>query len=214
MLNSIPLFSMLSSAELNEIEQYSCVRTYPKNTIIINENDEINSLYFIMSGKVKLYMSDCLGKEVVLNYLKDGDYLGELALIGESTKMPSVMTMNQCTLLLISKNAFDIMLEGVPDIAVNLIRELSGRVYSLTENIKSLALLDVYGRVTKTLLSLAIPHDGKLIIEEKLTKQDLANRIGASREMVSKILKDLDTGGYISFHKRQIVINSQLPSQY
>jgi len=214
MLNSIPLFSKLAPDELCEIEQYSCVRTFPKNTIIISEDDQINSLYFIISGKVKLFMSDCSGKEVVINYLKEGDYLGELALIGECTRMPSVMTMSQCTFLLVSKKAFNIILNGIPDYAINLIRELSQRVCSLTENVKSLALLDVYGRVTKTLLSLAIPQDGKLIIEERLTKQDLANRIGASREMVSKIMKDLDTGGYISFQKRQIVINTQLPSQY
>jgi len=214
MLKNIPLFAGLNEHELAQINQHATTRTYPKNTLIITEGDPAEMLYFILKGKVKILLNDETGKEVIINCQGAGEYFGELALIDEAQRSASVMTTETSTFSVISKHSFQDLLAKNPNIALSLIRDLTHRVRALTDNVKSLALLDVYGRVAKTLLNMATEHDGKLLIEDKLTQQDIANRVGASREMVSRILKDLSAGGYISMEQKHIVINEQLPKHY
>ncbi len=214
MLENIPLFSGLNEQELLQISQHSTTRTYPKNTVIITEGDPAEMLYIIVKGKVKILLNDEAGKEVIINCQGPGEYFGELALIDEAQRSASVMTMETSTFSVISKHSFRDLLAKNPNIALSLIRDLTQRVRVLTDNVKSLALLDVYGRVAKTLLNMATEHDGKLLIEDRLTQQDIASRIGASREMVSRILKDLAAGGYISMEHNHIVINEKLPKHY
>ena len=214
LLNAIPIFSGLSASELETIKQHIASRTYPKNAIIINEGDGADSLYVIQSGKVKVFLSDKEGREIIINSQGPGEYFGELALIDGCERSASVMTTEKATFSVISKNDFKTVLAQHPDIAFSLIRDLAQRVRLLTDNVKSLALLDVYGRVAKTLLGLARQQDGKLVTEDRLTQQDIADRVGASREMVARILKDLSTGGYISYENKHIVINERLPSNY
>lgn len=214
MLKNVPIFSGLSDNELATIEQHAISRSYPKNSIIINEGDQTDSLYVVLTGKVKVYLSDESGKEVILNIQGPGQYFGELALVDDAERSASVITMEKSTFLVITKAEFKDVLAKHPNIAFNLIRDLTNTVRSLTDNVKSLALLDVYGRVAKTLLGLATDQGGRLVIEDKLTQQDIANRVGASREMVARILKDLAIGGYISYEKRNIIINERLPAHY
>ncbi len=214
MLQTIPLFSGLGEAELAEIAKHAVTRSYPKNTVIINEGDHSDSLYVIQQGRVKVYLSDEQGKEVVLNSQGPGEYFGELALLDDAARSASVITLERCTFCILTKDVFHTLLADNPRIAISLIKDLAGRVRLLTDNVKSLALLDVYGRVAKTLLGLATPQGDRLVIEDKLTQQDIADRVGASREMVSRILKDLATGGYIHMEQRHIVINDRLPTRY
>jgi len=142
------------------------------------------------------------------------EHFGELALLDSTPRSASVMTTEKTKLAVVSKPDFQRMLAAHPGIALSLIRDLTRRVRVLSENVKSLALLDVYGRVAKTLLAMASDRDGKLIVEKRLTQQDIANRVGASREMVARIMKDLTTGGYISVANKHIVINEKLPERY
>lgn len=214
MIANIPLFSGLNEAELAQVSQHSVTRTYPRNTVIINEGDTAESLYVIVKGKVKVFLTDDTGKEVVINCQGPGEYFGEVALIDDAQRSASVMTLESSSFSVISKQSFRELLSRNPNIALSLIRDLTQRVRVLTDNVKSLALLDVYGRVAKTLLSLASEQDGRLLIEEKLTQQDIANRVGASREMVSRILKDLTAGGYIQMEDKHIIINERLPRHY
>jgi CRP/FNR family cyclic AMP-dependent transcriptional regulator len=151
---------------------------------------------------------------VILNYQEAGEYFGELSLIDDTERSASVMTVEKSTFAIISKQDFRAVLGKNPDIAIQLIKDLVYRVRALTGNVKTLALADVYGRVCKTLLSLATEHDELLVVEEPLTQQEIANRIGASREMVCRILKDLATGGYITLDHRRILIHKQLPQRY
>ena len=214
MLKNVPIFNNLSDEELETVKNHAITRNYPKNSIIINEGDTTDSLYIILEGKVNVYLSDENGKEVILNTQGEGDYFGELALIDDAERSASVMTTEKSTFLVVSKADFKKLLSTHPDIAFNLIQGLTRRVRGLTENVRSLALLDVYGRVAKTLLSLAADENDKLVVQEKLTQQDIANRVGASREMVAKILKDLSIGGYISIDHKRITINERLPTHY
>jgi CRP/FNR family cyclic AMP-dependent transcriptional regulator len=211
MLRKVSLFSDLSEAELQSISNVTAVRTYPKNTIIISEGDNSDSLYAILSGKVKIYLSDDEGREIIINIQGAGEYFGELALLDDAPRSASVMTLEETRLAVISKSAFEECLTKHPELGLRIIRELSARLRHLTQNVKSLALMDVYGRVARTLLDMAEPSGDKLEIRQKLTQRDIASMVGASREMVSRILKDLSTGGYITIQNKTITINEKLP---
>lgn len=213
MLENVPLFSGLSKDELAEIEQHGSVKSYKKNTIIINQEDETNSLYVILSGRVKVFISGDDGRDAVLNQQGPGEYFGELALIDKQPRVASVMTLEPSRLMIISRDDFMRCLSAHPEIALNLINPLTERIRMLARNVSNLALLDVYGRVARTLLQQATEQDG-VLVTEKLTQQDIADRVGASRAMVSRILKDLKTGGYITIEKKHITIHQKLPSHW
>ena len=139
----------------------------------------------------------------------------ELALLDDSTRSASVRTVEKSSFCIIYKDDFNQVLDDHPTIARKLIRNLSQRVRKLTADVKSLALQDVYGRVANVLMDLSEERgDGTLYIPEKLTQQDIADRVGASREMVARILKDLTIGEYIRFEGRHIIINTRLPAKY
>lgn len=206
-----PLFPELTSERLEQVAEHGTVRTYPKNAVLIHEGDLSDSLYVILKGKVKVYASDEDGKEIILNIQGPGEYFGELALIDAAPRSASVMTMEPSKLAVVSRADFENFLTLHPSVAIELIRSLAQRVRSLTESVKSLALLDVYGRVARTLLDLATEEEGEVAVRQRLTHQDIANMVGASREMVSRIMKDLINGGYIRIEDRQIVIRQKLP---
>lgn len=213
MLNRPYLFSDLTSSDTDVLNQHGTIRSYPANSILINEGDNTDSLYVVMEGEVKVYASDESGKEVILNMLGPGEYFGELALMDEEPRSASVKTMEPTRVMVISKPDFKLILANHPDMAYNLIQSLTRQVRYLTNNVKSLALMDVYGRVAHTLLDLAKETgDGRMVIEQKLTHQDIADMVGASREMVSRILKDLVNGGYISIKSKIVTINEKLPA--
>ena len=213
MLENVRLFSGLSDEVLTEIEQHGTIKNYNKNTIIINQNDETDSLYVILSGKVKVFVSGEDGREVLLNYQEPGEYFGEMSLIDRQPRAASVMTVEPSRLMVIARGDFLRCLSRNPEIALNLIEPMSSRIRMLAENVSNLALLDVYGRVARTLLQNAVEEDG-VLKTGKLTQQDIADMVGASRAMVSRILKDLKTGGYIKIDKKRIIINQKLPSHW
>ncbi|HAG95150.1 MAG TPA: Crp/Fnr family transcriptional regulator, partial [Gammaproteobacteria bacterium] len=204
----------LPEAELSALQELCITRTYPKNTVIINEGDQANAMFICTSGKVKVYVSDENGKEFVLNSMGPGEYFGELSLLDDETRSASVITTDKSTFSILYKDDFSKVVLNHPDIALVLLRNLASRIRKLTENVKTLALQDVYGRIRKTLLDLSTEKDGDTVIEEKLTQQDIANRIGSSREMVARILKDLATGGYIEIERKQFRILKKLPESY
>ena len=210
-LENIPLFSGLKDSELQTISTHAIIRSYPKNTIVITEGDTTDTLYVIQSGTVKVFLNDEHGKEIILSIMGANEYFGELSLLDGAPRSASVMTIEPTRLSVISKADFDAYLIKNPDVGVKLLETLVKRIRYLTDNVRSLALLDVYGRVARVLLSMAKEVDDKLVIEEKLTQQDIAKMIGASREMVSRILKDLTSGGYIDVKCGHIVINQKLP---
>ena len=211
MLNQVYLFSDLAPADTNALTEHTHVRSYPANSVLINEGDNTDSLYVILEGEVKAYACDETGKEVILNILRTGDYFGELSLVDDQPRSASVMTLTPTKVMIISKSNFKKCLAENSDLAFNLIKALTKQVRGLTQNIKSLALMDVYGRVAHTLLDLAQERDGQLVVEPKLTHQDIAHIVGSSREMVSRIFKELTKGSYITVNKNNIIINEKLP---
>jgi CRP/FNR family transcriptional regulator, cyclic AMP receptor protein len=204
---------LLNASALKAVSGHAVTRTYPKNSVVVNEGDRTDSLYIIVSGRVKFYASDENGKEIVLNFAGPGEYFGEL-MLDEGPRSASVMTLEATRFSVIPKDDFVDFVTKNPEFSLHLVRKLIRRVRALTENVKSLALMDVYGRVAHMLLELADERDGTLVIEKRPTQQEMANRVGASREMVSKILTDLSSGGYVRVEGKSMVIAKALPSRW
>lgn len=213
-LEKVPLFADLTAEELQRLWQCAALRNFPRHAIIINEGDLTDSLYVIVEGKVRVFLQDEQGKEVTLNFQGAGECFGELALLDERPRSASVQTVEPSRFAIISKADFMRCLTEHPHMAITIIRYLSRRMRALTENVRSLALMDVYGRVARTLLNLAEQQGDYLVVKERFTQQELANMVGASREMVTRILKDLVTGGYIEIEDRRITIKNRLPADW
>ena len=210
-LRSPPAASM--DAVVKALAAHGLVRAYPKGAIIITEGDPSDSIYVILSGRVKVYLSDEQGREVVLDEHGPGNYVGEMS-FDDLPRSASVMTLEPSTLSVVSGKAFRAFIAADPDATLHLIRNLIHRARVASSNIRSLALLDVYGRVARLLLDLAVDKDGRQVVEQPYTQQELAQRVGCSREMVSRIFKDLVAGRYIRLEGRKIHIERALPSRW
>lgn len=213
-LSGINLFESLSQGDLVAVSQHLVSRHYPRNCIIINEGDMTNSLYIILSGKVKAFLNDPGGKEVILNVVEAGDYFGEVSLFDNGARSASIMTLEDSQFAVLEKSAFLKCISMQPELALTIIKGLTMRLRALTGSVRNLALMDVYGRVAHTLLELSQEQDGCKVIAENLTYEDLAKRVGASTKMVGRVMKDLKTGGYISKKGRTLVINQSFPSSW
>lgn len=211
-LKAVPFFTQLSDRELEVVRSVASERTHPKNAVVLTEGEIGDSLYMIQSGKVKVVIGDEEGRELILKILGPGDFFGEMSMIDKQPRSASVTTIEPATFLVLSNAAFERCVEQAPRIANMVMRILAQRVREADRKIGTLALMDVYGRVASTLLELAVYTNGKLVVGEKLSQQDLANMVGASREMVNRILKDLSERGFISIESKSItIINRELP---
>jgi len=201
----------LQHETLRNITATGVVRTFPRNTVLINEGDVGDALYVVLSGRVKVYSSNDAGREFVIDFHGPGEYVGEMTLDGEP-RSASVITVEPTTCAVVNRAQFRDFILAHPDFAMHLIERLIHRVRVTTSNLKSLALSDVYGRLVRLLNALAIERDGRLVVPEKLTQQDIADRVGASRDMIGKLMKDLVGGGYLAVEERTITILKKLPT--
>jgi CRP/FNR family cyclic AMP-dependent transcriptional regulator len=205
---------VLDPGLLREIARRGGLRSYPAQSILINEGDSSDALFIVLSGRVKVYSNNAEGKEIVITTHGAGEYVGELALDG-GVRSASVMTLESTTCSVVSGANLREFVAEHPDFARHLIHKLIRSVRQATESVKSLALEDVYERVVRLLGELSDPIEGgQRQIRERLTQQDIADRVGASREMVSRIFKDLATGGYLDVVSGRIVIVRKLPAAW
>lgn len=204
-----PLWS-LSDTHLKALSEQGTIKSYPKNAVIVTEGDRSDTLFIILSGKVKAYLADEDGKEVLLSTQGPGEYFGEM-ILDEGPRSASVMTLEPSKFSVVTTDQFKKFMIENPDAGPELVTSLIHRVRELTKAVGNLALLDVYGRVARLLLELATEEDGEMVIGERLTQQDMASRVGCSREMISRILKDLRTGGYVKMDGERIIIAKNPP---
>jgi CRP/FNR family cyclic AMP-dependent transcriptional regulator len=214
MLREIPLFSRLDDKALGDLERAAIKRAYPKNTILISKGDKSDQLFVVLKGKLKVAITDASGKEIIVSFLGSGDYFGEMAMIDGESRSATIATTQASEVLTISRDDFHRTLLSSPELMFELLKVLARKVRIATDKLESLAFEDVYGRLVKLLIQLARPHDGVWIVEESLTHQEIANMIGSSREMVTRILKELQSGGYISVDKKRITIKRKLPVSF
>jgi CRP/FNR family cyclic AMP-dependent transcriptional regulator len=190
------------------------LRGYRKGTLIIEEGTHGDTLYVLLAGRVKAFSSDARGRELVYGVYGAGDYFGEMSLDG-GPRSASVMADTVCTCAVLTRQTLREHIQAEPEFAFELIARVARRARVATQSARSMALLDVYGRLVQLFESLAAAQpDGTRIIAERLTHAEIASRVGCSREMVSRLLKDLARGGYLASGNGQIVILQRLPRQW
>jgi CRP/FNR family cyclic AMP-dependent transcriptional regulator len=194
---------------LDKIAAVASVRSFPKRAIIVSEGDDTDSIYVMLSGKARVFVADDKGREVQLNQLGAGEYFGEVTLDG-GPRSASVMALEDCRCAVVKRGELTTFLEQNPELSLHIVRKLAHRVRELTENVRSLALMDVYGRVARLLLDMSEVQNGQRTVTKRLPKQDIAKMIGASREMVSRVMKDLQMGGYIEMRGSNIVLRDTI----
>jgi CRP/FNR family cyclic AMP-dependent transcriptional regulator len=202
------------SPSLRALALRGVFRTYRKNTVIINEGEVGDSLFVLLQGRVKVYSTDADGREITYNIVEAGDYFAEMWLDG-GPRSASVMTLDPSTCSVVSRNALRDHLADEPEFALELVSQVIRRARAATETARNMALLDVYGRVIATLENHSGPAspDNPITITQ-ITHQQIASRVGASREMVSRLLKDLEKGGYIELGVKRITLKKKLPARW
>lgn len=204
----------LADELLQAIAARGGARSYPAHAVLVSEHDESDSIYILLQGRVKVYSSGEDGREVVYATLGPGEYFGEMTLDG-GPRSASVMTLEPTRCVVVSGAQVRDFLACHPDFALHLVRKLIALVRRSTDTVKRLALDDVYTRVAKLLRELAAPDaEGRLVLTQRLTQQDIADRVGSSREMISRIFKQLTLGGYIASEERRIVLLKKLPPRW
>jgi CRP/FNR family cyclic AMP-dependent transcriptional regulator len=190
------------------------VRNYKKNSVIINEGEMGDSLFILLRGSVKVFATDQDGREITYGSIEAGDYFGELSLDG-GPRSASVMTVEPCICSAVSRKTVREHLTQEPEFALDLVAQVIRRARTATETARKMALLDVYGRLIATLEGYdgaALPEAPVLLTQ--ITHQSIASRVGASREMVSRLLKDLEKGGYIELGVKRITLLKKLPARW
>jgi len=198
-LRSVPLFSGLGESELEKLSTICGRRRVERGAFIVRAGETIDSLYVLLTGRAKVVNTDEEGRgEIILAWLGPGEFFGEMGLIDGSPRSASVVATESCELLVLGKDAFHRCLQDNFLIAQRLMQILVRRLREADRKIESLALLDVYGRIARLLLDMSVEEGGRRIVKKKISKQDMARMIGASREMVSKVMRDLEMSGYIA----------------
>jgi CRP/FNR family transcriptional regulator, cyclic AMP receptor protein len=212
---NVSFLQSLSETAFAAMMEKAKVRRYRKNTLIIPKGAEGNALYIILSGKVRVFScNEAQSKEFILRIQEPGSCFGEIALLTNEPGLVSVSTLEDTVCAVLSKDDFFVWLGCYPDVAINLLSTLSLRIIQLTKKVKQMALLNVYERTIKVLKDLAIEEGGLKVIHNRPSQQFLASMVGASREMISKIIADLTKGGYVEVGDKTLVINKKLPASW
>jgi len=197
---------------LEELAEAGRVSSFPKGTLVALEGEPSETFYVVLDGKIRVFSADEAGHEVELSVLGPGEYFGEL-MLGTTLRTASVKTQGPARLCAIRRSAFEEIIARRPDIALHVIHTLVERVRMLTASVKSLALVDVYGRVARLLDELAEEAEGRRLVR-RVSQQSIATRVGASRSMVNRVIKDLCAGGYITVVREGIFLNRRLPQRW
>ena len=197
-LRTLPMFETLSNQRLEEIAGFSSLRRVPRHTAVLQAGDRTDNIYLILTGELKVQISDHEGREVILSVLTAGEMFGEMGVIDEHPRSATVISTEACDLVVIAKDDFKSCLAENFEVSLYIIHSLVKRLREADRKIESLALVDVYGRVARLLLEMAELQDGRKVVTRRITRQDIAKTIGASREMVSRVMRDLQLRGLIA----------------
>jgi CRP/FNR family cyclic AMP-dependent transcriptional regulator len=207
------LIGMLEPA-VGRLAARGILRSYRKNTILLNEGEPGDSLFVLLQGQVKVYATDENGREITYGTIVTGDYFGEMSLDG-GPRSASVMSLGPVLCSLVTRSAVLQHLDEEPAFAIKLVTQVIRRARAATETARQMALLDVYGRVIHTLESEQGPAAVQAPVQlTQITHQQIASRVGASREMVSRLLKDLEKGGYVELGVKRITLKKKLPARW
>lgn len=211
MIEKVAIFSDLSPDAIKELESIARRRTFARGAVVINEGDASDSLYVLISGRAVALRSDASGRQLVVNRFGPWDYFGEMSFFDRSARCATVMTKERCEVMMIARSDFLGFVQQHVEILWNVINALLAKIRRATEQIESLAFLDVYGRLARFLVE---NQDSDGVVKEKFTQQELADMVGSSRETVSRILNELIGGGYIRKEQGRMVIQTKLPYKF
>ena len=210
LLKKVSLFEGLNDHELKALADTTLTRTFPKDNVIILAEDRGDTLFVIQSGRVKVSIVSEDGREVILSTLGEGDFFGDMSLLDGKPRSANVTATEETALLMLRRDDFIRLIQTIPQIAIKLLAVLAGRLRKTDRKIEGLALSDVTGRITQTLLQLAEDqgaYTGEgILIRNRPTHQELANMSGTTRETVSRVLKLLENQGYIAYRGRDLII--------
>jgi CRP/FNR family transcriptional regulator, cyclic AMP receptor protein len=206
LIRRVPLFSMLTNDQAQGIADAVVKRRFRRGEIIVEHGRKSNALFILLTGRARVLTSDSRGREVILAVLQPGDYVGEMSLIDNEPHSATVRAEVQTDMLILGRAEFARCLPENSSLSYAILRGLVSRLRAADRQIESLALLDVYGRVARTLLDMAEQQGETLIIRNKVSRQDLAKIVGASREMVSRVMKDLEERGMVETQENGSVI--------
>lgn len=211
MLERVPLFSSLDQAEVAKLETIGQERTVTKNTMVISEGDDTDCLYIVLKGKAHAMRSDASGRQLIINSFGPYDYFGEMSFFDRNVRCATVITKKKSTLFVLPRKGFSDFAAHHPQIYENVIRALLEKLRRATRQIEELAFLDVYGRLARVLIE---NQNAEGVIEERMTQQELADRVGSSRETVNRIFNELSSGGYLTKSGRRIKLLKKLPYRF
>lgn len=204
-----------SQAALQALAAKGVQRRFRKGALIIQEGETSDALYIVIQGRLRAFLADEHGKELTLGSYGPLDYVGEMSLDGgprsanvEATEATTCAVIHRATLLA--------HIAEQPEFALHLLSRVIRRARLATESARSVALIDVYGRLTRLLQQLAEEPNaqGERPLRERITHQAMAQHLACSREMVSRLLKDLERGGYITVRERWIYLMRPLPARW
>jgi CRP/FNR family cyclic AMP-dependent transcriptional regulator len=209
-LRTFSMFSGLADASLEPIAKVSNMRRVPRGSIVVRAGDKTDFVYLVLSGSLKVLVSDEEGREVILSMLGPGELFGEMGVLDDNPRSATVVTVVPSDLIVIAKSDFKRVLQENFEVSMFIMRNLVARLRTADRKIESLALMDVYGRVARLLLEMADEVNGEKVVNRKISKQDIAKMIGASREMVSRVMKDLHLQGLIEETNGKILLRERL----
>lgn len=198
---------------LAELAKLGETRTWEPGTAVVTEGDVADSMYIVHSGELRAVVAGEGGRNVELNTLGAGDFFGELMLSG-SLRAATVEVTVRAQLTRVTRAEVERVLASRPDLAFHLIQRMAQRVRTLTHTVSRLASVDVYGRLIGLFDALAVDDGRHRIVRGPLSQARIAERLGASRAMVNRLLQDLVRGGYIEMSRDHIVLLSELPRRW
>lgn len=214
LLSQVPFFSELDENALQLVLSKSRTLKFKKGVIVMSEGETGESLYLINSGRIKIFVSDEEGNEMTLFIEGPGSYIGEISLLDDAPRTASAVTIEKTEVISISKKAFIELITENPDIAFNIINALTQKLRRATDSIRSLALKNVYQRLVLKLLELADDENGRKVIASRYSHLELGKMIGASREMVGKVMAELTRGEYIEQRDKQLYLLKDFPHDW
>jgi CRP/FNR family cyclic AMP-dependent transcriptional regulator len=210
-LERVALFSNLDKREITKLEAIGQKRSVPKNTMVISEGDDTDSLYIVIKGKAHALRSDESGRQLIVNSFGPYDYFGEMSFFDRNVRCATVIAKEKCTLLILPRRGFFDFAAKHPQIYGNVIRALLEKLRKATQQIEEMAFLDVYGRLARLLIE---KQNADGVIEERLTQQEFADMVGSSRETVNRIFNELVSGGYLHKAHGRIKLLKKLPYSF
>jgi CRP-like cAMP-binding protein len=211
LIRRVPLFSLLTNDQAQSIADSVVKRRFRRGEIVVEHGKKSNALFIMLTGRARVLTADQRGREVILAVLQPGDYVGEMSLIDNEPHSATVRAEIQSDMLVLGRAEFARCLPENSSLSYAIMRGLVQRLRSADRQIESLALLDVYGRVARALLEMSETIGEQKVIRNKVSRQDLAKVVGASREMVSRVMKDLEEREMIETQENgSVIIKEQL----